>query len=48
MKKIATIILLTVSTTSFGQRTVQFADTISNAYNITNNFKYEYRNIFTN
>lgn len=34
MKKIATIFLLTVSTISFGQRTVQFADTIRNTYNI--------------
>ncbi|MEJ5995943.1 serine hydrolase domain-containing protein [Pedobacter sp. Du54] len=34
MKKIATIFLLTVSTISYGQRTVQFADTIRNAYNI--------------
>lgn len=34
MKKLTTIFLLTISTVSFGQRTVLFADSISNTYNI--------------
>ncbi|MDX1904996.1 MAG: serine hydrolase domain-containing protein [Thermonemataceae bacterium] len=34
MRKIATIIFLFITTISFGQKTVQFADSISSAYNI--------------
>lgn len=34
MKKLATIFLLTISTVSFGQQTVQFADSIRKTYNI--------------
>lgn len=34
MRKITTIILLSIATTSFGQKTIQFADSIRNAYHI--------------
>lgn len=34
MKKITTLLLLTVSTVNFGQKTVHFADSIRTAYNI--------------